>query len=158
MMTATRKNRGLSLAEVLVAVFVVGVGVLATASTLFYSVGAAGDAERRSQAVFWGREMLDLVRARNLPFQPDVPAYPNPINDGDYDSDADDNGARRPFNDPPFALDFPDTNFERRIEMKRLSNDPNHHLYQVAAIKITLFWNEGANEKRVTLWSYHQRP
>lgn len=158
MIRNTRKRRGLSLAEVLVAVFVVGVGVLATASTLYYSLGAAGDAERRSQAVFWGREMLDLVRARNLPFQPDVPTAPDPINDGDYDNDADDSGPRRAFNAPPFALDFPDTNFERRIEMKRLSNDPNHHLYQVVAIKVTLFWNEGATEKKVTLWSYHQRP
>lgn len=158
-MTRTRRSlSGLSLAEVLVATFVVGVGVLATASVLFYAIGAAGDAERRTQAVYWGREMLDLIRARNLPFQPDVPAVPDPINDGNYDDDADDSGAQRPFNAPPFALDFPDTNFTRRIEMKRLSNDPNHHLYQVAAIKITLYWNEGEKENKVTLWTYHQRP
>ena len=87
-----------------------------------------------------------------------VPVFPDPINDGDYDNDGDDNGPRRAFNEAPFALDFPDNNFERRIEMKRLSNDPNHHLFQVAAIKLILYWNEGGTEKKVTLWSYHQRP
>ncbi len=158
-MTQSNKSRsGLSLAEVMVAVFVVGVGVLATASVLFYAIGAAGDAERRTQAVYWGREMLDLIRARNLPFQPGIPTAPDPINDGDYDNDADDSGPQQAFNAPPFTNDFPDNNFTRRIEMKQLPNDPNHHLYQVAAIKLTLYWNEGEKENKVTLWTYHQRP
>ncbi len=153
-----KSSQGLSLVEVMIAVFVVSVGVLSTSSVLWHSIRAERNSSRRSQAVYWGREMLNLVRSRNLPFQPTIPPVGTDLNDGDYDDPGDDNGPRRAFNAPPFASDFDDLNFERRIEMKLLSEDPNSHLNEVAAIKVTLFWNEGESDKQVTLWAYHRRP
>lgn len=150
--------RGLSLAEVMVAIFVASIGLLGTASVLWYSLKAEKGAEQRLQGVFWAREMLNTIRARNLPFQPDIPSAPNPLNDGSYDDPGDDTGPRRAFNAAPFAEDYPDLNFQRRIEMKRVSNDPLSHLYNVAVIKVTLFWNDGERTRSVTLCGYHRRP
>lgn len=163
-MTATRifhkkPRRGLSLVEVLIAVFVVTVGTLGAVSALWYGIKTEKYAERRTKAVFLGREMLNLIRSRNLPFLPTVPPIGDPINDGDYDNPADDGGARRAFNDPPFSNDFnSDFNFERRIEMKSMSTDPNDHMSEMAGIKVTLYWVEGGSQKEVTLWGYHRRP
>lgn len=156
---SSRETRGLSLVEVLIAVFVVSVGTLGAVSALWYGIKTEKYAERRTKAVFLSRELLNLVRARNLPFLPTVPAIGDPINDGDYDDPSDDGGPRRPFNDPPFSNDFAsDFNFERRIEMKLMSSDPNNHLSEMAGIKVSLFWTEGAARKEVTLWGYHRRP
>ncbi len=153
------KRRGLSLVEVLIAVFVVSVGTLGAVSALWYGIKTEKYAERRSSAVFLGREMLNLIRSRNLPFLPTVPPVGDPINDGDYDDPGDDNGARRPYNAPPFSNDFDtDFNFERRIEMKLMSSNPNNHLSQMAGIKVTLYWVEGGAQKEVTLWGFHRRP
>lgn len=151
--------RGLSLVEVLIAVFVVSVGTLGAVSALWYGIRTEKYAERRTKAVFLSREMLNLVRSRNLPFLPTVPPVGDPINDGVYDDPGDDNGARRPFNAPPFSNDFSsDFNFERRIEMKLMSANPNDHMSEMAGIKVTLYWVEGGAAKEVTLWGFHRRP
>lgn len=155
---ASRRDRGVTLVEVLIAIFVVSVGCLGAASALWYGIQAERYAERRTYAVFVGREMLNMIRARNEPFIGPLPAIGSELNDGDYDDDGDDNGPRRPFNAPPFENDFPDNiNYQRRIEMKRMSNNPNSHLSELTAIKVTLFWNEGASEKSVTLRGFHKR-
>lgn len=155
-----RWTRGLTLVEVLVAIFVVSVGILGTLSAIWYGIRSERYAERRTTAVFVCRELMNLIRSRNEPFNTGTfPALGSPLNDGNYDDDGDDNGPKRLLNDPPFGNDFSGAeNFRRRIEMKRLSTDPNNHLSDLAAIKVTVFWNEGASEKRVTLWAYHKDP
>lgn len=153
-----RRRRGFSLIEVMISLAILSIGILGTCSAIYYGVRAQKETGRRTLAAFWGREMINLIRSRNLPFQPSVPAVGHPINDGDYDKDSDDDGPRRAFQDPPFTNDFPDVNFERRIEMKLLSPDATSHLHEIAAIKLTLFWNEGGSRKSMTMWSYHRRP
>ena len=153
-----RQRRGFSLTEVLISTFVVSIGILGTSSAVYYGVRAQKETGRRTLAAYWGREMISLIRARNLPFQPGLPAVGSALNDGNYDSQADDSGPRRAFNAAPFANDFPNVNFQRRIEMKMLSTDPANYLSQVAAIKLTLFWNEGGSAKSLTMWSYHRKP
>jgi type II secretory pathway pseudopilin PulG len=156
----TRLSRsGLSLVELLIAIFVVSVGILGTLSALWYGIRSEKYSERRSVAIFQARELISQIRANNYPFNPTYIAAGSDLNDGDYDNDGDDGGAQRPFNHSPFSNDFPNNpfNFQRRVEMKQLSNNPDSHLFNMAAIKVTVFWPEGGAEKRVTLWSYHRR-
>lgn len=157
---AKRRRAGVTLVEVLVAIFVVSVGMLGTLSALWYGIRSERYSERRTTGVFLCREVLNLVRSRNLPFATSTfPNVASGINDGNYDDDGDDNGTKRALNAPPFANDFSGSeNFRRRIEMKRLSTNANSHLSRLAAIKVTVFWNEGGSEKRVTLWAFHKRP
>ena len=161
---ALRRARGLSLVELLIAIFVVAVGVLGTVSALWYGIRSEKYSERRANAVFQGREILNSIRAKNYPFAGsdingvDYLQVGSVLNDGDYDDDSDDGGIRRPFNDTPFGNIYPtnEYNFQRSVEMKRLSNDPNDYRYEMAAIKISLYWNEGRHDKEVTLWAYHK--
>ena len=155
------QSRGLTLAELMIAIFVVSVGILGTISSLWYGIKSEKGSERRTNAVFLGRELANLVRSRNLPFaDPTYLTIGSAINDGDYDNDADDNGARQPFNAAPFANDFPtnELNFERRIEIKLMSSSANNHLNDIVAIKVTLYWDEGGSRKEATTWAYHKRP
>ncbi len=155
----------MSLVELLIAIFVVAVGVLGTVSALWYGIRSEKYSERRANAVFQGRELLNSIRAQNLPFAgSDVNGVNyltvgSLLNDGDFDNDSDDGAVRREFNDPPFGNLYPTNqyNFKRSVEMKRLSNDPNDYRYNMAAIKVSLYWNEGRHDKEVTLWGYHKR-
>jgi hypothetical protein len=145
--------------ELMTAIFVVSVGVLGTVSALWYGIRSERYSERRTHAVFQAREMLNLIRARNLPFQNGNLAPGSPLNDGDYEDDTDDASFKRPFDAPPFSNDFDNEfNFKRHVEMKLLSTDPGNHLSQVAGLKVTLFWTEGSSEKELTLWAYHRQP
>lgn len=162
-----RGSRGISLAELLIAIFVVSVGVLGTVSALWYGIRSEKYSERRANAVFQAREMVNAIREGNYPFNggSDNNGIPwmtvgSELNDGDYDADSDDDGDRRPFNAPPFENLYPtnEFNFQRRVEMKQLSTSSSSYESDLAAIKVTLFWNEGRHDKEVTLWGYHRRP
>lgn len=165
MMTTSHRQkqsrRGLSMVELLIAIFVVSVGILGTVSALWYGIKSERQSERRAHAVFQARELINVIRAGNYPFSnPANLVIGSDVNDGDIDNDSDDNGPRKPFNATPFGNEFPNNpfNFERRIEMKQLSTDPTNHLSNVVAIKVSVFWNEGDSLKEVTLWAYHRRP
>lgn len=162
----SHRARGVSLVELLIAIFVIAVGVLGTVSALWYGIRSEKYSERRANAVFQARELINAIRAGNYPFTFDtnegVPFIQvgSSLNDGDIDDDSDDNSSRREFNEFPFGNLYPTNqfNFQRRVEMKLLSNDPNDYRNDLVAIKVSLFWNEGRHEKEVTLWGYHRRP
>lgn len=154
-----QSTRGVSLIELLIATFVVSVGVLGTVSALWYGIRSERYSDRRAQAVYQAREMINLIRTRNLPFLDDNLDLGSDINDGDYDNDGDDNAVWKNFNAAPFADDFTNEfNFQRHIEMKAMSTDPDSHLSDLVAIKVVLKWVDGSTEKEVKLWAYHRRP
>lgn len=155
-----QRTRGVSLIELLIATFVVSMGVLGTVSALWYGIRSERYSDRRAQAVYQAREMINLIRTRNLPFA-DATAMTvgSELNDGDYDNDADDDTVWKDFDAAPFADDFTDEfNFQRHVEMKVLSTDSNSHLSDLAAIKVIIKWVDGSTEKEVKLWAYHRRP
>ena len=145
------------MAEVLIAIFVVAVGVLGTVASLWYGIRSERYSERRTNAVSQARELMNVIRANNWAFNPAVLAT---LNDGDYDNDGDDWASTRPFNAAPLANYFPNNpfNFQRRVEIKRLSTDPNNYLNTMAAIKVSVVWEEGPARKRIDLWAYHRQP
>lgn len=156
---AHKPHSGLSMVELLIAIFVVSVGVLGTISALWYGIRSERYSERRTHAIYQARELMNIIRARNEPFNNDHLVLGSDLNDGDYDNDADDGLVRKPFNAPPFTSDFDNEfQFERSVEMKLVSTNPNDHRSKLVALKVMLFWNEGDQEKKVTLWTYHRRP
>jgi len=160
---ATRRRRrdlGLTMAEMLVAIFVVAVGVLGTVSALWYGIRSEKYSQRRSNAVFQAQEILNQIKASGMAFDSSYTDPGGELNDGDYDDNTDDADNQRDFNDPPFANYFPQNpyNFRRHVETKILSSDTNSHLNRMAGIKVTILWDEGTAERKVTLWSVQRRP
>lgn len=154
---ARRGISGFTIAELLIAIFVVAVGILGTTAALWYGIRSERYSERRSSAVFQSRELLNAIRSGGYA---DLPGYLAPgsdLNDGDFDNDADDTGPQRAFNAPPMQNYFPNNpyNFRRRVELKRLSTSSTNHLNFITAIKVTLFWDEGGQEKKLTLIAYN---
>ena len=76
--------------EVLIAIFVVSMGVLGTISSLWYGIKSERHSERRTQAIYQARELLNLIRARNEPFNNNHLDLGSNLNDGNYDDDSDD--------------------------------------------------------------------
>lgn len=166
MLMGRLRSRGMSLAELLIAIFVVSVGVLGTVSALWYGIRSEKYSERRANAVFQARELLNAMKSENIPFQGSdtVAGVPwltvgSHLNDGDYDDDSDDGDSRRAFNEFPFGNLYQtnEFNFQRQVEMKLLSTDTDNYLNNICAIKVSLYWNEGRHEKEVTLWGYSRR-
>lgn len=143
----------------LVAIFVVAVGILGTVAALWFGIRSERYSERRTNAVYQGRELLNNIRSNGYAFNPTYMAAGSDLNDGNYDNDGDDTGTQKAFNAPPFQNHFPNNpfNFRRRVEMKRLSTDPNNHLSRMAAIKVDVFWDEGNSQRKVTLWAYQRQ-
>lgn len=67
--TPLNKQSGLGLIEILVAVLVLGIGILGVASTQVVSLQMNTQSQSRSQAVLLAEDILDRVRAN-----PDTPA------------------------------------------------------------------------------------
>ena len=154
-----KTERGFTLAELLVAIFVVAVGILGTISALWYGIRSEKYADRRANAVFQARELLNNIRSNSYAFDATYLAANSDLNDGDYDNDSDDASVKREYNHPPFANLYPTNpyNFKRHVEMKLLSGNPNDHLNDLSAIKVTMFWNEGGAEKKITLRGFDAR-
>lgn len=152
------------MAEMLVAIFVVAVGILGTVAALWYGIQSERYSDRRTTAVFQGRELINAIRANNYAFNPlYMPATPasqrTDLNDGDYDDDNDDENIMRAFNEPPFANQFPNNpfNLQRHVEMKYLSSDNTNYLSKLAAIKVQVVWEEAGVKKHITLWTLQRQ-
>lgn len=144
--------------ELLIAIFVIGVGILGTLAALWFGIRSERYSERRSNAVFQGRELMNAIRTSGFAQLPTYLAVGSTLNDGSYDNDADDNGPQRAFNATPFQNHFPNNpfNFRRRVEMKRMGASTSDYLYNVIAIKVTVFWDEGGQQKQLVLRSFQQ--
>ena len=82
-----KTERGFTLAELLVAIFVVAVGILGTISALWYGIRSEKYADRRANAVFQARELLNNIRSNSYAFDATYLAANSDLNDGDYDND-----------------------------------------------------------------------
>lgn len=152
-----KHHLGMTLMEVMVAITVTAVGIMATMASLWFGVKSERYSERRTHAVFQARELLSVIRT-----YANVESYlaaGSEFNDGSYDNDSDDLDPARqqPFNATPLANYFPNNpyNFRRHVEMKRLAPlTGNDYRKGVIGIKVILFWDEGGHEKHLILKGY----
>lgn len=143
-----QRRAGFSLIEVLIAVGVLGIGILSLVAALAYGSRAGGYAGRLSEATGYGRELINLIRSQNIPFN-------SPINDAP--------SARVALDAPPFGGLLPSgTSFTRNIQMQRLkaatdggSDDYRFDLYRVT---VMIYWRERDVEKHVRLDALHRKP
>ncbi|MEW6280871.1 MAG: hypothetical protein AB1758_19810 [Candidatus Eremiobacterota bacterium] len=138
--------RAFSQIELLVAVGVLAVGLLAVFASLSYSVRAGKHSQAMSCAVALNRQIIDLIRSRQ--YDQDTPG----LNDGPQ--------TRRPVNARPFQNDIqvpegvPD--FTRNVQFERLSTDASRPESRLRRIRVSVFWSEQGAEREITLEAYQR--
>lgn len=136
--------------EVMVAACVIMLVLLTLLGAISFGLEGTRNAAGHQQAVYFARELMELVRERHL--AETVISPPNPgFRDG-----ADD---RVPLNAAPFVKDFPDNSgYTRRIVTRRASSDPDDYHSRLYEIEITVFWRVKARENNYRLVGIHRVP
>ena len=135
---------------------VLTVGILGVFASFAFGIQSTRFSGRMSQAVTWNRQILELIRVRNLPF---TVTLPPPQDSGLNDP------PNQPFeelpdlNASPFLNDLPlGTGFKRSIQVRRLSNDATDYRYTVAEITVTIHWLENGRPRNVSMKALHRQP
>lgn len=154
------KSKGYSLAEVLVAVFVLSVSLLGTAAALHYGMQAVLHGSLMTEASANARALLEIMQAENRPFSSTaLPDSSSGFNDAP--------GVNRALNAPPFNLpDYklePASRYQRHIEVQSYSQPSDSAAAQawkvdVRQVTVTVFWYESGRSRSLALRSFCRRP
>ena len=151
-----RRPRGFSLIEILFAVLITAFALLGVFASFAFAINSTRFSGRMTQAVTWNRQVIELIRGRNLPF---IVPLPPPEKSGLNDP------LNLPFeklpdlNAAPFLNDLPlGTGFKRSIQVRRLSNNAADYRYTVAEITVTIFWMENGRPRNVSMKALHRQP
>ena len=153
-----KKLGGTSLIEVLIAVFVVAVGILGTGASLFFGLKSEKNSEARTAAVNNGRELVSRLQSGNIVVG-ELADIPNSlILEGDFFDDSDnETQPRTPLDAPPFDDIENPWGMTRRIEAARLVPENSDDFRDgLVSMRVTVYWNENDQEKKVEFWAYDQ--
>ena len=151
-MKFNRRVLGFSLLEILITTGVVALGLLALMGVLAYATKASRTGELASLAMGHSIHCIELIRSRNLDFA--GPSVPPPSYSGINDAPA----VRKDMNAYPFNSDFDaGMAFKRNISIKRQGTTGNYN-YDIAIIKVSIYWFENGGERSVTFEATHKKP
>jgi prepilin-type N-terminal cleavage/methylation domain-containing protein len=157
------KRRGFTLAEVLIAIFVIVVGVAGVTATIWWALQKQDSGKLMTEASNHARVLFERIQANGpiLISGSTWPSVGSPIND--------EPDARRPLYDPPFVglgvhiqgqdVDVDNTaneleRFTRNIRCTRMvpSNPPDDdYLGELALVQVRVFWQEKNHERSAVL-------
>lgn len=140
-------RRGFSLIEIVAAVAVVAIGILAICGALAFGLRGGEQGDRMNHAVAYGQRLISLLRVQNRPFATDPPV---PM-------------GREPLEAPPYQNDFPaSSGFEREILMERLkpvqNGAPDDYRHNVMRVVVILHWEERGVDHSLRLETFHREP
>lgn len=148
LVAVVRHRCGFSLIEILIAVGVIGIGILGLLGAFAFGLGAVNTGERTTAATSLARHVLEHVRvnATNIG-GPGI--FPSPPPAGLDDAE----DARTALDDPPFDTSgLPaGANYSRNVQVTYLAP-------RVAQIRVRIFWSERSNEKVVELVGLQAQP
>jgi Tfp pilus assembly protein PilV len=147
-----KRRKAFSIAELLIAVFVLAVGILAILACFVVGHRSVEYSGQVTQALNAGRQIVELIRSRNLiNFSA---AFPSSDTSGLFDAPQ----VRRNIDSPPFEGDItPNSSLKRNITITRLSADSLSYKYNMARIKVKVFWWDRKVEKNVEIQAYHRQ-
>jgi len=153
---AKRRPRGFSQVEVALAVVVLSVGLLGVFASFAYGLRSSKSSARLTEATNYGRQMIEIIRSRNLPFARGMPPPPEfALNDPPgLPLEALPN-----LEAPPYANDFPpNTGFRRHVQVFREVSAASDYRYDVAEIRVRILWKEGDRTRQVEMTAHHRQP
>lgn len=135
---------------------VLAVGILGVFASFSFSIESTRHGAHLSEAVSYNRQIIELIRVRNLPFMEDLPP---PESSGLNDPETETWTRLPALNALPFANDLPEnTGFRRSIQVRRVSNDVSDYRYQIAEITVTVYWMENGRLRKVRMTAHHRQP
>lgn len=136
--------RAFSLLEVLLAMAVLSLSLMALAGAVIYSMRMESRAGRATEALHLANQISDLSKLYNLPKNA-------PINDA--------LASRVAINAPPFAADiYANDLFRRNINMTWVNSSPSDYHSELYQIDVTVYWWERSKEESIHLTSLHRIP
>lgn len=139
---------GFSLAEVMIAILVIVIGLAGVTASLVYGVKNSkrgrevSESSQISRAVFEYMQNTNLIDMADLDRPTEWPDEDSGINDKEEE--------RRLLNDPPFGGVYfrPEyvAQYRRNIKIERVSNDITSHRHKLARVTVRIYWSEGPIE------------
>lgn len=150
------RRAGFTQIEIAFAVVVLTVGIMGVFASFAFGIQASRQGGRMTQAVSWNRQIVEMIRVRNLPFTVTLPpARSTGLNDPTDLAWAE----MTELNAAPFANDLPaGSGFKRSIQIRRMSSDTSDYRHTIAEITSTLHWMENGRPRKVTLRALHRQP
>ncbi|MFN8609265.1 MAG: prepilin-type N-terminal cleavage/methylation domain-containing protein [Vulcanimicrobiota bacterium] len=140
-------SRGFSLIEVLVAVLLMSVSLLALYAAMTYGVRANAHGKLLGEATNAGREILCLIKGRGWAGDPNYTSLLNDPVD-----------ARLPLNAAPFEDDlasYATSPFTRNLSVRRLG-PPGTFRHELVSLKVVIYWAEGTRANALPLETYRR--
>lgn len=138
----SRDRRGFSLIEILIAVAVLAIGILSVLGSMTYGTRTVELGIHTSEGLRYAREVIDLIRVRNLAFTGSLSGL---------------DGVRTPLDAPPFQFDLPpDTGFSRSIRLEKLARTDGRETDALMKVSVTVYWAD-AVERSTQLEAYCRR-
>lgn len=151
-----RRRAGFTQIEIAFAVVVLAVGIMGVFASFAFGIQASRQGGRYTQAVSWNRQILEMIRVRNLPF---TVTLPPPRSSGLNDPPDLPWAQATELNAAPFSNDLPSgSGFKRSIQMRRLSTEVSNYRHTIVEITATLLWLENGKPRKVTLRALHRQP
>jgi len=144
------KGRGYSQIELMVAVLILAVGLLGVFAAFAFAHKSITYGGQVSQALNYAQTITELIRGRGM--------VDFALSNLGFAAEN-----RSAINAAPFASDLPDDpTYKRKITLERVSSNPGMVEYNLARIKVQVFWEvptkNGKVEKSVELISYYRQP
>lgn len=153
---------GFSQVELAIAIVVLAVGILGVFASFAFGLQSTRFSGQMSRAIAWNRQVIEMIRVRNLAFTPDLPTSASGLNDPPLPEVGSAEAkflSLRELNAPPFLNDLPlGTGFRRRIQIRRLSDDPGNYHHRIVQILVTVYWMDNGRLREVTLKALHRQP
>lgn len=144
------KRRAFSQIEVLVAVAVLSVGLLALFAAFTYHLRATRYAEERAAAASLNQRLIEWIRTEN-DFKVAVPVGLRDAPD-----------ERRTLNEPPLQAETFSADelrrYRRNLNVTRVSSNLNDYRYRLWHIKASLFWESNGSPRSCVFEAYHRQP
>ncbi len=143
-------DRGFSLAEILVAIFVVTIAALGLISVLIYGTRANGQAQKMALATHLCREIVAAIRNNELAWPPGA------LDANLVDSPSD----RRDLDAPPLdGMGLPVyQDMKRNVLIEQdLSPTGSDHRDKLARITVRVFWTHEDQERSVEMTAFQPR-
>lgn len=142
------KQTGFSLAEVMIAILVIVIGLAGVTAALVYGIRNSTKGKYISESTQIARAIFEYTQSAGLVDTVD-PGDPWPTADGGLNDAPDE---RRRLNAAPFGgLAFLPQRVEkytRNVKVERVSADPNSHRYNLATVTVTVYWVDEHGEHK----------